>query len=209
MAEAEEQEKNPGAEQAPEPDAAPQDRESGTPRESRSLDADGAEQAAPQDPADPRDAEIAALGEKLKAAEDRALRALADFDNYRKRSLREREEFARIAAADAIKAVLPTADNLARALESAPPDDPLAKGVKLSLDGLEAALVSQGAEKIDAAGKPFDPNLHEALAQSPSADVPAGTVSQVFRAGWLLNGRLIRAAQVIVSSGPAEAKEAE
>ena len=159
--------------------------------------------------ADPRDAEIAALKKSLKEAEDRVLRARADFDNYRKRSIREREEFAKMAAGDVIKAILPTADNLARALAAIPEDNPLAKGVKLSYDSFVAALGDNGAQKIETAGKTFDPNLHEALAQMPSDTVPAGDVIEEFRAGWTLNGRLLRAAQVVVSSGPAPADGAD
>ena len=145
----------------------------------------------------------------LKEAEDRVLRARADFDNYRKRSIREREEFAKMAAGDVIKAILPTADNLARALAAIPEDNPLAKGVKLSYDSFVAALGDNGAQKIETAGKTFDPNLHEALAQMPSDTVPAGDVIEEFRAGWTLNGRLLRAAQVVVSSGPAPADGAD
>lgn len=157
-------------------------------------------------PADGQAAELEELRAKLKAAEDRALRTMADFDNFRKRSLRDREDFARIAAGDVIKAILPTADNLERALASAPADDPFAKGVRLSYDSFLAALAANGASKIETDGKDFDPNFHEALAQTPSATVPAGKIAETYRTGWMLNGKLLRAAQVVVSSGPAEEK---
>ena len=156
---------------------------------------------------DPRDEKIFALEERAKAAEDRALRTLADFDNFRKRSLRDREEFAKTAAAEAVKAVLPTADNLEKALANAKDGDPFVKGVKMSYESFISALASLGAERMETDGADFDPNLHEALAQTPSGAVPAGKIAETYRAGWMLNGRLLRAAQVLVSSGPAEQKE--
>ena len=208
-----EEEKETARDAAGETPGAAQDAGAGNPQEADgaqnagdapSVDgADGDAQETRDAGADPRDAEIAQLKERLAAAEDRYMRTLADFDNYRKRSLRDREDFAKTAAADAVKAILPTVDNLARALESASPGDPLADGVKLSYDSFLSALSSIGAEKIPAAGEKFDPNLHEALAQMPSADVEAGFVMQEYRSGWTLNGKLLRAAQVVVSSGSA------
>ena len=141
---------------------------------------------------------------------DRYARLLADFDNYRKRVARDREELAQFAAKDILKDLLPTVDNLALALEKAEnKDDPFVQGVKLAYDGFLKALADHGATPIDSLGEPFDANYHEALAQLPSPDVAEGVVMNEVKRGWLLHGKLLRAAQVVVSSGasaqPAEA----
>lgn len=141
---------------------------------------------------------------------DQYARTLADFDNYRKRVARDREELAQFAAKDILKDLLPTVDNLALALEKAEnKDDPFVQGVKLAYDGFLKALADHGATPIDSKGEPFDANYHEALAQLPSADVAEGVVMNEVKRGWLLHGKLLRAAQVVVSSGaPAEPTEA-
>ena len=145
---------------------------------------------------------------------DRYARLLADFDNYRKRVARDREELAQFAAKDILKDLLPTVDNLALALEKAEnQDDPFVQGVKLAYDGFLKALADHGATPIDSLGEPFDANYHEALAQLPSPDVAEGVVMNEVKRGWLLHGKLLRAAQVVVSSGapekPAENPAAE
>ena len=141
---------------------------------------------------------------------DQYARTLADFDNYRKRMARDREELAQFAAKDILKDLLPTVDNLALALEKAEnKEDPFVQGVKLAYDGFLKALADHGATPIDSLGEPFDANYHEALAQLPSPDVAEGVVMNEVKRGWLLHGKLLRAAQVVVSSGapekPAEA----
>jgi molecular chaperone GrpE len=145
---------------------------------------------------------------------DRYARLLADFDNYRKRVARDREELAQFAAKDILKDLLPTVDNLALALEKAEnKDDPFVQGVKLAYDGFLKALADHGATPIDSVGEPFDANYHEALAQLPSPDVAEGVIMNEVKRGWLLHGKLLRAAQVVVSSGapekPAENPAAE
>jgi len=134
---------------------------------------------------------------------DRYARAMADFDNFRKRTARDREDLVKFAASDVLKDILPTVDNLARALEEAKDkaDDPFVAGVKLVYDGLLKALADHGATPLDSAGEPFDANFHEALAQLPSDDVEEGHVMSEVKRGWMLNGKLLRAAQVVVSAG--------
>ena len=141
---------------------------------------------------------------------DQYARTLADFDNYRKRMARDREELAQFAAKDILKDLLPTVDNLALALDKAEnKDDPFVQGVKLAYDGFLKALADHGATPIDSLGEPFDANYHEALAQLPSPDVAEGVVMNEVKRGWLLHGKLLRAAQVVVSSGaPAQPAEA-
>lgn len=129
-------------------------------------------------------------------------RMTADFDNFRKRTAREREDLFKSAAADILKDVLPTVDNLALALEkAADKDDPFVKGVKLVYDGLLKMLADHGATPIDSLGEPLDTNFHEAIATLPSPEVPEGHVMNEVKRGWLLNGKLLRVAQVVVSAG--------
>ena len=134
---------------------------------------------------------------------DRYARAMADFDNFRKRTARDREDLVKFAASDVIKAMLPTVDNLSLALEKAKDraDDPFVAGVKLVYDGLVKALADQGATPLDSVGEPFDANFHDALAQLPSPDVEEGVVMNEVKRGWLLHGKLLRPAQVVVSAG--------
>ena len=141
---------------------------------------------------------------------DRYARLLADFDNYRKRVARDREELAQFAAKDILKDLLSTVDNLALALEKAEnKEDPFVQGVKLAYDGFLKALADHGATPLDSVGEPFDTNFHDALAQLPSSDVAEGIVMNEVKRGWLLHGKLLRPAQVGVSSGaPAQPAEA-
>lgn len=132
-------------------------------------------------------------------------RTLADFDNYRKRTSRDREELVKFATAEAVKDMLPTADNLALALNQAnDKDDPFVKGVQLAYDGFLKALKDHGAEPFDSVGEMLDPNRHEAIATLPSETVEDGKIANEVKKGWMLNGRLLRAAQVVVSSGKAK-----
>ena len=170
---------------------------------------------APEKPETPENPEVPENPEKPETPaepnwKDQYARTLAEFDNYRKRVARDREELAQFAAKDILKDLLPTVDNLALALEKAEnKEDPFVQGVKLAYDGFLKALADHGATPIDSLGEPFDANYHEALAQLPSPDVAEGVVMNEVKRGWLLHGKLLRAAQVVVSSGapekPAEA----
>ncbi len=132
-------------------------------------------------------------------------RMTADFDNFRKRTAREREDLFKSAAAQIIKDILPTVDNLALALDKAAnPEDPFVAGVKLVYTGLLDMLATHGATPIDSLGEPLNTDFHEAIATLPSAEVEEGHVMNEVKRGWLLNGKLLRVAQVVVSSGKAE-----
>ena len=136
---------------------------------------------------------------------DMYARTLADFDNYRKRTLRDREELVKFATSEAVRDMLPTVDNLALALNQAKDkDDPFVKGVLLAYDGFLKALKDHGAEPFDSVGETLDPNRHEAIATLPSETVEDGKIANEVKKGWMLNGRLLRAAQVVVSSGKAK-----
>ena len=162
--------------------------------------------AAPPPPAPPAPSPAEA---ELAAVKDKYLRLMAEFDNFRKRQARERDEFARRANEALLQELLPVLDHLELALASAPDrHEPLAKGVGLVIDQFFAVLARFDLKPFQAAGQPFDPNRHEALTLLPSADVPAHHVAQQVRRGYDLGGRLLRPAQVIVSNGPAPAAPA-
>ena len=128
---------------------------------------------------------------------------LADFDNYKKRAARDREDTYRYAEMDILKDVLPAVDNLQLALANAKEksDDPFVKGVQLVYDTLLKSLKDHGAEPFDSVGKDLDTEKMEAIATLPSPDVPEGKVSIESKKGWMLNDKVLRAAQVVVSSG--------
>lgn len=144
---------------------------------------------------------------KKEAAEnhDRYLRAAADLDNFRRRTVREKDELRLYAASRLLEDLLPALDNLALGLDAArqPKADlkTLAGGVELVQQQLKAALAAHGLKEINPIGEAFDPHQHEAISHLPSADVAAEHVLKVVRTGYILNGRLLRPASVVVSSG--------
>jgi molecular chaperone GrpE len=148
----------------------------------------------------------------LAEAEDRAernradfLRAIAELENFRKRSAREVESARQFGVERLAADLLPVADSLAQAQESAATADAatLARGQEATLRLLLKALERAGLMVLDPAGQPFDPALHEAMAMQPAMELPPHSVLQVVQKGWLLNGRLLRPARVIVSTAPA------
>ena len=149
-----------------------------------------------------------------KAAEnwDKLLRTTADFENFRKRATRERQEAAAYANAGLLQKLIPVLDNFEMALAAAAnaPDaaaESLLAGVKMIASQFRAALAEAGLEEIDATGKTFDPNFHEAVSQQESAGVPEGHVLQQLRKGYKLRDRLLRPASVIVAKRPASQAE--
>jgi molecular chaperone GrpE len=151
---------------------------------------------------------IAAL--KATAAEhwDRLLRARADLENYRKRAVRERQEAVQGAQVALLERLLPALDSLDKAMaatNSGAADnwEALKTGVSLVHQQLKTTLAEAGLEEVDAAQAVFDPNLHEALSQQESAEVPEGHVLQQIRKGYKFRDRLVRPASVIVAKTPA------
>jgi molecular chaperone GrpE len=154
---------------------------------------------------------------KIEAAQlkDQLLRALAEAENTRRRSQREREDSARYAAAALAKDIVPVADNLARAL-AAVPAEALGKdeALKNLVDGIAAterqflaALERHNIKRIDPLGEKFDAHLHQAMFELPGTGQPAGTVVQVLQPGYVLHDRLLRPALVGVSKSDAPASE--
>ncbi len=139
---------------------------------------------------------------------ERLLRTTADFDNYKKRAAREKQDAIKYANESLVGKIIPVLDNFEMALAAAQSSS--ADGLKSLQDGvamiqtqLKAVLTDAGLEDIDATGKPFDPNLHEAVSQQESKDVAEGHVLQQLRKGYKLRERLLRPATVIVAKAPA------
>lgn len=148
--------------------------------------------------------------QELAAMKDRYTRLMADFDNYRKRQTREREELIKRANEDLLSDLLPVIDHLELALaQDVDHKAPFVAGVKLVYDQFIALLERYGMKPFDTKGEPFDPTYHEALSQMSSDTVPANLIIDQFRRGWLLGGKLLRPAQVIVSSGAPDEETAE
>jgi len=141
---------------------------------------------------------------------ERLLRTTADFDNFKKRAAREKIEAAQYATFALLQKVLPVLDNFEMALAAAQSakDEKLASlqsGVLMIQQQLKSVLTETGLEEIDAAGKPFDPNFHEAVSEQESADIAEGHVLQQLRKGYKFKDRLLRPATVIVAKKPATA----
>jgi molecular chaperone GrpE len=145
-----------------------------------------------------------ALREELEQLRDRHVRLQADFENHRRRALKERQEAFQYGHENLVKDLLGTVDNLDRAIEHASHSgggdfESMLQGVELVRRELLAALAKHGVEEIEAQGKPFDPTVHEAMAQQEDDSVPPNTVVQVFQKGYQLRDRLLRPARVVVS----------
>lgn len=146
---------------------------------------------------------------KAKEYWDKLLRTTADFDNYKKRAARERQDAVKFANEGIIGTLIPIMDNFEMALTAmAGAQDPaiqsLQSGVSMIHQQLKKALADAGLEEVDAANQPFDPNFHEAVSQQESADVPEGHVMQQLRKGYKLRERLLRPATVVVAKKPAK-----
>lgn len=136
-------------------------------------------------------------------ASDQLLRLRADFENYKRRVLREKDELYRRANEDLMQELLPVLDHLDMAFKAADgkQDDPVVQGFQLVADQLLAALGKHGLQPIEAEGAEFDPNLHEAVSHLPSGEVAENHIMVQTRRGYRLGDRLLRASQVVVSSG--------
>ena len=155
--------------------------------------------------------QLAELKERAGKADEnweRLLRTTADFDNFKKRAAREKQEAIKFANEGLLQKLLPVLENLDMALaatQAARPEDgqSLQSGVNMISQQLKNVLMEAGLEELDALGKPFDPNLHEALMQKETPDVPEGQVVQQLRKGYKFRDRLLRPAGVVVAKQPA------
>ena len=152
--------------------------------------------------------ELKTLAAKADENWQRLLRTTADFDNFKKRAAREKQDAIKFANESLMGKIIPVLDNFEMALAAT--QNTSAEGVKSLQDGvamihsqLKAVLTDAGLEEVDATGKPFDPNLHEAVSQQESAEVAEGNVLQQLRKGYRFRERLLRQATVIVAKKPA------
>lgn len=153
-------------------------------------------------------AELKAQAAKAKESYDQLLRTTADFDNYRKRAARERQDAVKFANESLLQKLIPVLDNFDMAIAAAAgakegAAQSLQAGVNMILLQLRNTLTEAGLEEIDATGKPFDPNYHEAVSQQETQEAPEGQVVQQLRKGYRLRERLLRPATVIVAKAPA------
>ncbi len=156
-------------------------------------------------PSEPESGEKALETARAEAADwkNRALRALADLENTRRRFAREREDVRKYGVEGLLKDLLPVVDNLERALDaSRDREDPLAKGVEMVLRQFLSKVQVFGAEPFSALGEPFDPQLHEAMSELVTTAYEPGVVAQVFQRGWKLHDRLVRPAMVLIARAP-------
>ena len=154
---------------------------------------------------------IQALEQERAQLEENLVRLHADFENHRKRTLREKQEALSYGHENVVKDVLVVVDNLDRAIEHASASsgadfEGMLQGVELVRRELLAVLAKHGVSPIEAEGEGFDPNIHEALAQTADERIPAGRVARMLQKGYRLRDRLLRPARVMVSKGPGSEK---
>lgn len=166
------------------------------------AEAPKAEEKSAEPAAAPDTTEI--LKQQLAEANDRNLRLMAEFDNFRRRSAKEQLELIEVANGKLLEKLSEVQDNFERAFASenkAKDLDAFEKGMQMIYNQFAKVLTDAGLEQIDPTGKEFDPNLHEALMQQPSDTIPEGHVVTVFQKGYKLKNKILKTAKVIVSSG--------
>jgi molecular chaperone GrpE len=173
--------------------------------------ADGQEPLAPVEPGTVTPEQLAELKDRAAKADEhweRLLRTTADLDNYKKRAAREKQDAIKFANESLLQKLIPVLDNFDMALAAAQQGQAgaaqsLQAGVAMVAQQFKSALAEAGLEEIDAAGQPFDPNLHEAVSEKETRDAPEGQVVQQMRKGYKLRDRLLRPASVVVAKRPA------
>ena len=145
-------------------------------------------------------AEINPFEEKYNAEHDAHLRLAAEFDNFRKRTVKEKEASYTNGRADAVEKLLPVYDNLARALKQETADAAFKKGVEMTMTELVKILGGMGVEIFGEAGEMFDPNLHNAVLHIDDDSIPENTITQVFQQGFKMGEKIVRFAMVQVAN---------
>lgn len=152
--------------------------------------------------ADPVQEELEALRKQVEELQERCLRAQADFDNFRRRTRQEKEEFAKYASSKLVEQLLPVLDNFERALASSKESrdfDSLLKGIEMTFRQLDQALEQEGLKRMEATGQPFNPEFHQAIQQVESEEHEEGIVVEEVMKGYLFKDKVIRPAMVKVS----------
>lgn len=146
--------------------------------------------------------EVETLGKEVEDWRSRAYRGAADLDNFRKRTLKERDEARKYAIEGVLKDLIPVADNLERALlHAGAGGGALADGVAMISKQFLGGLERHGAKPFDPKGQQFDPQFHEAMSQMPREGAEPGSVIEVYQRGWMLHDRLVRPAMVVIAAG--------
>ena len=186
--------------QTPETDACPEAPEA--PEAPQAPEAPEAPQSpeAPEAPEPPKADPAEALKKTLAEKEDQYLRLAAEYDNFRRRSAKEKSDAYSKAKADAALAFLPVYDNLERALKQGSQDEAFVKGVEMTMTQLLSVLEGLGIKPIDALGKPFDPNFHNAVMHIEDEALGENVVAQVFQTGFIMGEKVIRFAMVQVAN---------
>jgi len=155
---------------------------------------------------EPVSAEVEALKKQLEEAEARVsefkdswMRSQAEFQNYKKRIERDNDMMRASMKGDIVKRILPVLDDLERALQNRPADESWANGIELIVRKFQTTLESEGVKRIEAEGKEFDPNFHEAISNEPNDEVESGHVIAIVQNGYMLGERVIRPALVRVA----------
>jgi len=159
-----------------------------------------AEQTEQEVEAQPEAEETPAESEQAPQQDDRYLRLAAEYDNYRKRTAKEKEALWSAAKADTVATFLPVYDNLERAIKQETADEAYKKGVEMTMNQLKEVFAKLGVTEIPALGEPFDPNLHNAVMHIDDENFGENTISQVFQAGFQCGDKVIRFAMVQVAN---------
>ena len=161
------------------------------------------EEEAPTGPKNMKEAQ-----EQIAEVNERLVRLIAEYDNFRKRSQRDKDETRLFANQNLIEKQIPILDNFEMALAAAQEADPAIRdGVQMIYDQFLSVLKEAGVEPIDAVGVSFDPNFHEAISQQETSEAEEGTVLQQVQRGYQLNDRLVRPARVVVATAPVTVAE--
>ena len=174
------------------------------------LTAASPEDLVPEDPASQLQAKLEDLHEQREDLQARLLRTAADYENYRKRTMREREDFRSETEAILIEDLLPAIDTLklgVQAAENHPKAGDITQGFALVLEQFKNILGRRGLVEVTPTGMAFDPKLHESVSQLSSDEIPEGHVAETVRVGYNFKDRLLRPASVVVSTGSAGEEE--
>ncbi len=162
-------------------------------------DSDAAQAGADEAEEQPAEGKDKALKDKVTALEDRVLRQMAEFENFRKRTTKEKEQMFSMGEKNVIEKILPVVDNFERGLVSIPEEEkggPVASGMEMIYKQLRKVLEDLGVKEIEAVGKEFDPNFHNAVMQVESEEYESGVVAQEFIKGYMYRDQVIRHSMV-------------
>jgi molecular chaperone GrpE len=185
------------------PKEQPQTVENTEPAEQEEAAADAEEREL--SPEEQLQAELDQARSEAKAHQEQYLRTLADMENLRKRTQREKEDLAKFANENILRDILPVIDNLERAIEhaeQAESNEGLLEGVQMTLTQFSQVLDRFGVKPVESLGQPFDPALHQAMGQMETEEYPTNTVAHQMQKGYQLNERLLRPAMVMVAKAP-------